>query len=141
VGDYARARADPRDNATDPATVFLVQRSGQWSPLIWGTAFDPAQLRKQGIPEQLITLEADIADATKAYARSNPEMAEPLYAEVQRVQNGYARVWIEPVDQQIDGVIAFMQRQNGDWTLLTFGTGFGPDVFEEYDIPPALQEP
>jgi hypothetical protein len=76
-----------------------------------------------------------------AYARSNPDMAEPLYAEVQRVQNDYARVWVEPVNQQIDGVIAFMQRQNDAWVLLTFGTGFGPEVFEEYAIPPALQEP
>jgi tetratricopeptide (TPR) repeat protein len=141
AGDYARARADPRDSTTDPATVFLARRGGQWGVITWGTAFDPAELRAQGIPEQLVTLEADIADATMAYARRNPDMAEPLYAEVQRVQDGYARVWVEPVDQQIDGVIAFMQRQDDAWVLLTFGTGFGPDVFEEYEIPPALQEP
>jgi tetratricopeptide (TPR) repeat protein len=141
AGDYARARAEALDTTTDPTTVFLARRGGQWSLLTWGTAFDPAELREQGIPERLITLKADIAAATMAYARRNPDMAEPLYAEVQRVQNDYARVWVEPVNQQIDGVIAFMQRQNDAWVLLTFGTGFGPEVFEEYAIPPALQEP
>jgi tetratricopeptide (TPR) repeat protein len=140
VRDYAHARVESLDDTTDPSTIFLARRGDQWNLLTWGTTFDAAELRAQGVPDQLITLEADIADATMAYARSHPDMAEPLYAEVQRVQRGYARVWVEPVDQQIDGVIAFLQRKNGAWELLTFGTGFGPDVFEEFDIPSALQE-
>ena len=52
-GSYARAKATPRDGATDPAWVFLKKQNGAWIGLTLGTSFTPEDYREFGIPRGL----------------------------------------------------------------------------------------
>jgi hypothetical protein len=52
-GDFARARSTPRDDAMEPAVVFLQRRGGQWQGIVMGTAFSPEDYGSLGIPPGL----------------------------------------------------------------------------------------
>ncbi len=53
AGSYARATVEPPDKSMDQATVFLKRESGGWKVLTLGTGFDPEDLAKLHIPENL----------------------------------------------------------------------------------------
>lgn len=71
-GDHARLRTEPAAGETDPATVFMVRRNGQWSGVSLGTGFSPDDLRSFGIPEALWNGARPAYDVTGAYFPMQP---------------------------------------------------------------------
>jgi hypothetical protein len=52
-GNFARAKITPEGGATDPAWVFLKNSHGKWTGLALGTAFNPEDYERLGIPRSL----------------------------------------------------------------------------------------
>ncbi len=58
---------------------------------------------------------------------------------VEKVEGDYARVAITPKDpKKMDGAIAFLKREHGQWKGLTIGTGWDPADLNKLHIPKSL---
>lgn len=59
---------------------------------------------------------------------------------VEKVEGDYARVAITPKDPaKMDGAIAFLKRERGNWKGLTIGTGWDPADLDKLHIPKSLR--
>jgi hypothetical protein len=59
---------------------------------------------------------------------------------VEKVEGDYARVAITPKDPtKMDGAIAFLKREKGQWKGLDIGTGWDPADLEKLHIPKSLR--
>ena len=59
---------------------------------------------------------------------------------VEKVEGDFARVAIIPKDPtKMDGAIAFLKREHGQWKGLTIGTGWDPADLAKLHIPKSLR--
>jgi hypothetical protein len=86
------------------------------------------------------------ADASKAiilattdYVKKMSAITDPLVT-VEKVVDGYARVQVKSQANATDPATAFLKMEKGKWRVLTLGTAFGPDDYQQFKIPAALQQ-
>lgn len=83
----------------------------------------------------------EIARAAADYLRSEAAIQD-FRIEVEKVEGDFARVSAIPADlNKHDAAIAFLKREKGRWRVLIYGTAFGPDDYQELNIPPAVWLP
>jgi hypothetical protein len=79
-----------------------------------------------------------IIAGTKKYLASESYPAG-MKVTVEKVEGDYARVAITPKDlKKMDGAIAFLKREHGQWKGLTIGTGWDPADLDKLHIPKSL---
>ena len=65
-------------------------------------------------------------------ARSNnPDLPELRVVEVKIINEGWARVVLEPVDRSTDAATWYMKKESGKWTVFDFGTAIMPENHPE----------
>jgi hypothetical protein len=79
-----------------------------------------------------------IVDATTQYVKNNSAVSS-FIVHVDQVDGDYARTEVTPSDGAADPAWVFLKRQNGQWTALTIGTAFTPEMYRELGIPESLQ--
>jgi len=79
-----------------------------------------------------------IIAGTRKYLAAESYPADMKIA-VEKVEGDYARVAITPKDPtKMDGAIAFLKREHGNWKGLTLGTGWDPADLAKLHIPKSL---
>jgi hypothetical protein len=79
-----------------------------------------------------------IIAGTKKYLAAESYPAD-MKVTVEKVAGDYARVAITPKDPtKMDGAIAFLKREHGQWKGLTIGTGWDPADLAKLHIPKSL---
>jgi hypothetical protein len=80
-----------------------------------------------------------IIAGTRKYLAAQSYPAD-MKIKVEKVEGGYARVAITPKDPtKMDGAIAFLKREKGQWKGLDIGTGWDPTDLEKLHIPKSLR--
>jgi hypothetical protein len=80
-----------------------------------------------------------IIAGTKKYLVAQSYPAD-MKITVEKVDGDYARVAITPKDPtKMDGAIAFLKREHGQWKGLTIGTGWDPADLAKLHIPKSLR--
>ena len=77
--------------------------------------------------------ESDVVTQVAAdSARSNnPDLPELRVVEVKIINEGWARVVLEPVDRSTDAATWYMKKESGKWTVFDFGTAIMPENHPE----------
>ena len=77
--------------------------------------------------------ESDVVTQVAAdSARSNnPDLPELRVVEVKIINEGWARVVLEPVDKSTDAATWYMKKESGKWTVFDFGTAIVPENHPE----------
>jgi hypothetical protein len=84
---------------------------------------------------------AAIIASTKAYVAANSRMTK-ITATVEQVADDFARVKLTPEDLKIaDPAWVFLQKKDGKWTVLTLGSSFTTEDYQQLGIPNALRVP
>lgn len=82
--------------------------------------------------------EQAIIAGTKKYLAAESYPAH-MKITVEKVEGDFARVAIVPKDPtKMDGAIAFLKREHGQWKGLTIGTGWDPADLAKLHIPKSL---
>jgi hypothetical protein len=80
-----------------------------------------------------------IIAGTRKYLAAESYPAD-MKVTVEKVEGDYARVAITPKDPtKMDGAIAFLKREHGQWKGLTIGTGWDPADLAKLHIPKSLR--
>ncbi|KAB8140999.1 hypothetical protein F8S13_20975 [Chloroflexia bacterium SDU3-3] len=82
--------------------------------------------------------QAAIIEATRSYLASNAQVGD-VSIKVQKVEDTYARVLVDPTDDDAESATVFLKQQNGVWQVLTLGTAFDRETYDELQIPPDLR--
>lgn len=100
----------------------------------------PAPASEEAAPEPTPAGYATEEEAIQAWLEANvPSLANAATIEVDATDGDFARARITPNEGiAIDPSVAYLQRVDGLWTVLTIGTAFGPDFYKSYSIPPSL---
>lgn len=123
------------DGDGDGAEDGTGDTSSETSPDGSGTGSSDTGSSDTGPPAAGCTAEAfDVVRATL-----DPDGSIPGSVEVSECQNGYARVFYVPDSPQYEGEQVFLRDEDGQWVVLTFGTGI--DCATETDFqPPELED-
>lgn len=78
-----------------------------------------------------------IIDATRSYVEQNASVGD-IGVEVQKVDGDFARALATPPDGATDPAIVFLQRTDGIWQVISLGTAFDREFYEQNNIPPSL---
>lgn len=139
---YARICAQPISNTTEPLTVYLVQREGQWHGLSFGTDLDPEILQQEGVPASLIYLDTSIEQAVKDYMQTIILGEQEIYTtQIVGVDTGYACVRITFDSPKTSSTTMFLRQHGDEWSVIGYGTTFTPDFLALYGIPESLYAP
>ena len=77
-----------------------------------------------------------IIQATKGFVeKETPNMKATI--KVDKVKGEYARAVVS--SKGADNAWAYLKRKEGKWTVLSLGTGFGPEFYKRWGIPKELQ--
>lgn len=79
-----------------------------------------------------------VTDAVTAYLSANGGPAQSK-VEVEKIDGDYARVEVIPPPDTTDPALAFLKRENGQWTVLALGTGFPPEDLDKLGIPESIR--
>lgn len=83
-----------------------------------------------------------IVAAARAYMQQRTGSAAETMITIEKLEGDYARVTIAPVEGSSDPLIAFLQRENGVWNVITDAEGPTPDiegdVYRDLGIPDKL---
>jgi hypothetical protein len=87
-----------------------------------------------------VEVEEAIAQAVNGWLEDNaPAMASNVAVEVVATAENFARVLVTPDDPgAADPAAAYLEEQDGEWSVLSLGTAFDPAFYEEYGIPEEL---
>jgi hypothetical protein len=84
---------------------------------------------------------AAIIETTKAYVAANSRMTK-ITATVEQVADDFARVKLTPEDTKVaDPAWVFLQKKDGKWTVLTLGSSFTTEDYQQLGIPNLLRIP
>ena len=98
-----------------------------------------------GLPALLTACSSPTGDEKQAIVQAIQQYlaedtpAGPFTVIVQQVDEPYARVLIEPEDGNAETATAFLKRDNGMWQVLTIGTAFDRETYDELEIPVSLR--
>jgi hypothetical protein len=80
-----------------------------------------------------------IIAGTRKYLAAQSYPAD-MKVTVEKVEGDYARVAVTPKDPtKMDGAIAFLKREHGQWKGLEIGTGWDPADLAKLHIPKSLR--
>lgn len=82
--------------------------------------------------------QAAIIAATQQYIQQNSQVNQ-VRIDVQAIDGDFARVEVDPVGDTAEPATAFLKRENGTWQVLTIGSAFDRDTYDQYKIPLSLR--